>query len=248
MSRDYVFTVYDTACPGLNPVPDMDKVNYVIFGREICPDSGRLHLQGYATFPRTLRIKSAQKHLGIGKSWMAIKEGTRDQARVYCMKDGNYEEHGVFEPLTQTDVFKLPLDVIKEDYPLFYCRYHRGLEKLKADKGPKWRPVKVHVLWGPTGCGKTRQVMEMDNVFKIDPPYTWWDGYTGEKILLIDDYRVGAIPRGMLLNLLDGYRLRLETKGGHTWALWTDVYVTTNFDPDDWEDAVLRRVTNVTGL
>ena len=148
--------------------------------------------------------------------------------------------------MTKENLFKQPIPYIKEHYPEFYCRYHKGLEKLNIDKGPKWRDLKVTILWGPTGTGKTRQVMEKDNVYKIDPPYKWWDGYEGEEILLIDDYKRGAIDRGFLLNLLDGYRLRLETKGGHTWALWSQVYITTNYNPEIWADeAISRRVTSV---
>ncbi len=137
MSRDYCFTVYDTECPGLKPVVDLDKINYVVFGREICPETGRKHLQGYATFPRTIRIKGAQKVLGIGASHMEYKRGTRDQARDYCLKDGDFDEYGNFEPNTQKDIFNLPMDKIKSDYPLFFCRYHRGLDILKQKKGRK---------------------------------------------------------------------------------------------------------------
>jgi len=246
MSRDYCFTVFDTEWKPINFFNE--KIKYLISGDEICPETKREHKQCYVCFPRTYRIKGAQDLLGIGKSHMEVKRGTRDQAREYCMKDGKFEEFGTFEPLTTKDVMELPLDRIKSEYPLMYCRYHRGLEKLKACKGPKWRKVEVEIIWGATGTGKTRRVMEMDSVYKIDPPYTWWDGYEGEEILLIDDYGRGAIPRGMILNLLDGYRLRLETKGGHTWALWNKVYITCNYDPATWDDAILRRVCRVTGL
>jgi hypothetical protein len=58
----------------------------------------------------------------------------------------------------------------------------------------------------------------------------WWDGYDGEKSILIDEYD-NQIPITRLLNLLDGYHLRLPVKGGFTYAAWTKVIITTNLNP-----------------
>lgn len=240
MSRDWCFTAWT------QPKFDEENCKYMVYGKEICPTTGKLHFQGFAVFKRTCRIPKGKEWIGAGKeTHLEARKGTRREASDYCKKDGDYVEHGILEARTNEEILRLPVEQIKKEYPLMYCRYHRGIEKLQHNKGEKWREVKVHILWGPTGTGKTRQVMEMDNVYKIDPPYQWWDGYMGEDILLIDDFRIGNIPRGMLLNLLDGYRLRLETKGGHTWALWKEVYITTNFNPECWEEAILRRVTSV---
>lgn len=243
MSRDYCFTAWTQ--------PKFDEANcrYVCWGEEICPTSGKPHWQGFVIFNRTARIPKAKEWIGAGcETHVEIKNGTRDQARDYCMKEGRFVEHGKYEALTVAEMLRKPKSWIIDNEPLMYVRYHRGIEKLQYNKGMKWREVKVHILWGKTGCGKTRKVMEMDSVYKIDPPYSWWDGYEGEEILLIDDYKIGHIQRGMLLNLLDGYRLRLETKGGHTWALWKCVYITSNFNPETWDDAILRRVTSVEAL
>ena len=246
MSRDYCFTVFEMNMFNF----DKEKIKYVIWGREICPKSGRKHLQGYACFLRTHRIPSAQKILGIGKSHMEVKSknSSREQCRDYCMKDGDWEEWGQFEKRTKEDLFNLPIGIIKQEYPEFFCRYHKGLEKLQP-KGDKWRDVDVTVLWGESGSGKTRTVMEMDSVYKLDPPYKWFDGYEGENILLLDDYESGSINRGLLLNLLDGYRMRLETKGSHTYALWKKVYITSNENPKYWSDKALsRRINSITNL
>ena len=245
MARDWCFTCFDTE---KELTFDKDNIRYIIYGRERCPSTGREHYQGFAIFKRTCRVPKAKCWIGGGNgTHLEPRRGTRTEARDYCRKsDSEPFEWGVFDGVTKEDMFKMPISYIKENNPEFYCRYHRGLEKLQANKGEKWRKVTVEVLWGTTGTGKTRRVMEMDNVYKIAPPYTWWDGYEGEEILLIDDYKRGAIDRGFLLNLLDGYRLRLETKGGHTWALWSQVYITTNYNPEIWADeAISRRVTSV---
>lgn len=241
MSKDYVFTAWEL------PEPNDATASYWIWGEEICPDTGRLHYQGFIILDRRSRFAAAKRAIGGGIDvHLESRQGTRAEARAYCIKDGvNIVEHGTFESLTQKELFKKNIGFLKEEYPAFFCRYYKGLYML-ADKGPKWRDVQVTVLWGDTDTGKTRQVMEMDDVFKLDPPYTWWDGYEGETILLLDDYKDGAIARGALLNICDGYRLRLPLKGGHTWARWDKVYITSNFNPVLWAcHALTRRVTSV---
>lgn len=155
-------------------------------------------------------------------------------------------EWGEFEALTQAELFRKDIPFLIENYPAFFCRYHRGLQTMASLGGKKWRDVKVIVKWGVSGSGKTRSVMELDDVYKLDPPYKWWDGYYGEKNLLLDDYKKDAMDRGMLLNICDGYKLRLETKGGHCWANWDTVYITSNYDPEMWACSALeRRITDI---
>ena len=241
MARDWCFTNFDTA---KELEFNKDKIRYIVYGRELCPTTNREHYQGFAIFTRTVRIPQAKLWLGGGGgTHLEPRRGTRDQARDYCRKDGVVFEWGQFEGMTTADLFKQPIGYLKTAWPEFYCRYHKGLEKLQP-KGPPWRTIEVTHVCGETGSGKTRMVMEMDNVYKIDPPYKWFDGYEGEDILLIDDYKKDSIERGLFLNLLDGYRLRLETKGSHTWALWTKVYITSNYDMASWDSAMARRVNS----
>lgn len=242
--RDYCFTAWRL------PEPEYDGIRYICWGTEKCPTTNKEHYQGFVIFTRTHRLRNAKRLVGGGDDChLEHRRGTRQQARDYCAKDGRFTEWGQFERLTHDDLFKQDLNFLKENYPAFFCRYYKGLALLKSSNTIKWRDVAVHILWGDPGTGKTRRVMEMDDVYKLDHPYKWWDGYFGEKILLIDDYKRGAIDRGFLLNILDGYKLRLETKGGHVWASWTKVYITTNFNPGTWlDEAMLRRVTDIEHL
>ncbi|AXH74562.1 MAG: putative viral replication protein [Circoviridae sp.] len=242
MARDWCFTSFDTT-KLLNF--DEDNVRYICYGRERCPTTDKEHYQGFAIFKRTCRLPKAKSWIGGGVGChLESRRGSRDQAREYCRKsDGEFFEWGLFDAMKTTDLFKQPIDYLKEYYPEFYCRYHRGLEKIQTKKQDvKWRPVNIIVLWGESGSGKTRKVMEQDDIYKWDPPYQWFDGYDNEKTLLIDDFEKSAIPHGMLCNLLDGYPQRLNIKGGHSYAHWTKVYITSNENPDHWHDAILRRI------
>lgn len=236
--RDWCFTAWE------QPQYDSDKMRYMIIGEEICPSTGKEHIQGFVIFHRQNRLKMTKTLLKCGDGvHLEPRRGTREQARNYCMKDEHYTEYGMFEAFTKEQLFKQPINYLKENYPEFYCRYYKGLERLQ-DKGDKWRNIQVIWIWGKSGTGKTRCVMELNDVFKLDPPYKWFDGYEGESIILIDDYKEGQIERGYLLNLLDGYRMRLETKGSHTWAKWTCVYITSNYAPPE-DNALKRRLTVV---
>lgn len=240
MSRDYCFTTWT------EPNIDNEQCKYWIYGREQCPETDRQHYQGFIMLNKTNRLPAVKRILGAGdQSHIEPRRGTRQQARDYCIKDGDFVEWGQFERLNFQELFKQDIKFLKENYPAFYCRYHRGLFLLNNNI-PKWRDVTVTIIWGKTGTGKTRKVMEMEDVYKLDPPYLWWDGYAGEKILLIDDYEKDAINRGMLLNICDGYKLRLQTKGGHCWAEWNKVFITSNFDPEGWASNALCRRVSVT--
>jgi len=87
---------------------------------------------------------------------------------------------------------------------------------------PSWRRVSVLSLVGPTHTGKTRMAVKMltelvgeDEIYTLDASNntnTWWDGYCGQKAVIIDDF-YGWIKYGHFLRVLDGYKIRLEVKG-----------------------------------
>ena len=75
-------------------------------------------------------------------------------------------------------------------------------------------------------------------MIRNDANIVWWDGYMGEKTLIIDDFD-GWISHNRMLGLLDGYQCRLAIKGGFTYARWTKVIITSNKRPESWYDGVI---------
>lgn len=243
--RDWCFTDFDTREDNF----DFDKIKYLIYGTEKCPTTDRIHKQGFVIFTSTCRRPGCQKRLGRGSEChVEPRRGTRTDARDYCGKDGVTFEYGQFDAMTQTELFEQPEQYLIKNYPDFYQRYFRVIAR-RQDKGPMWRgALDVVWLWGKPGCGKTRCVMEQADVYRLDYPYKWWDGYEGEDTLLIDDYTDWNIENSILRNILDGYRLRLETKGGHTWARWGRVFITSNKNPilmQQWDAPLQRRVSAI---
>ncbi len=56
-----------------------------------------------------------------------------------------------------------PISVIAQEFPTTFVRYFRGLQMLhfvnSMKEAKEWRDVKVLVLWGATGVGKTRRAI-----------------------------------------------------------------------------------------
>lgn len=246
------------------------KVRYAIWQLEECPTTGKWHLQGYAEFKNTIRIKAAAKAIGDPKAHMSVRKGTRDEARNYCLKDSTKLkgpwEYGIWIKGQghRTDLDEVS-DMIKnetkeveifESHPTTYIKYSRGIkaarELIGCKTAPTWREMSVFVIIGMCGVGKTRGVVEKerDNLFIVDDPggkELWWDGYNGEEAILIDDFN-GWISYKLMLKIMDGYKLRLPIKGGFTYARWTRVYITSNEMPNTWwiegqSEAFTRRVT-----
>lgn len=136
-------------------------------------------------------------------------------------------------------------DMALEHTPAF-VKYHSGMSKFhfiwQAKQAKKWRTLKVKVLWGPTGVGKTRTAVEEAGangcdyylIRKDDGKTIWWDGYNGEKNLIIDEMTSEFMHYKAFLAVLDGYTYRLPVKGGHKYALWDNVWITSSMPPNDW--------------
>lgn len=259
--RNVAFTSFEVDPPEFKK----DHYRYMIYGKETCPDTGRLHWQGYCQLACQMTANQFKKTIGIGVHFESAR-GTLAENRAYCVKDGDFLEFG--EPKQQgerndlnvvnnciiNDNFSLSDVAMK--YPNQFVKYHGGFNKLiemrEKKMGKEMRDIEVYVLVGPAGCGKTRFVYEncpnlYDLICERDQTL-WFDGYEGEEVLLLDEFR-GGTDISVLLRLLDRYPMRLRVKGGHTYARWNKVYITSNLLPRSWYNGdlspLLRRITEL---
>uniref|UniRef100_A0A1D8MK36 ATP-dependent helicase Rep n=1 Tax=uncultured virus TaxID=340016 RepID=A0A1D8MK36_9VIRU len=234
-----------------------DAIVYAIWQKEQCPKTGKMHYQGYIELSKSLRYSGIKKILEDEKAHIEGRRGTREEARNYCRKnDTRIEgpwEIGVWRENAQGKRSDLDTTYelissgasaydILDKQPSTFIKYHRGItnamflhNSLRAKK--TIRDIRVELFWGPPGTGKTRSVFadnpELFILTRGSGTNVWWDGYEGETTILIDDF-YGWIPFNVLLSLLDRYPFRLEIKGGHTWANWTKVYLTSNKAWHEW--------------
>jgi hypothetical protein len=129
-----------------------------------------------------------------------------------------------------------------DQQPSTYIRFNRGLRdalfihnstKSKKEK----REIFVELYYGAPGTGKTKHAFDTYPGIYIltrgSGSNVWWDGYEDEETILLDDF-YGWIPMHLLLQYLDVYPTRLEIKGGHTWANWRHIVITSNKQWDEW--------------
>lgn len=121
-----------------------------------------------------------------------------------------------------------------------------------------FRHLEVAYIWGLTGTGKTRSIMDKygySNVFRITDYMHPFDNYKGQEVVVFEEFR-SSVKISEMLNYLDGYPLELPCRYANKFACFTKVYIITNIplgqqypsiQCDEYETfrALLRRVRNV---
>lgn len=216
------------------------------------------HVQGFIQFSVRKRMNgikniSYQNTEGatvkpFERAHLEVMRGTPKEASDYCKKEAS-RIAGPFEfgelkggQGTRTDLAvaaKSILDTgsLKTVAPDVILKYASGCFKLLAlAKAPRRDDLQVFCIRGATGIGKSYAIHGLfPDVYS--PFYgnggLWWDGYTDQKVVMLEEYR-GQVQLQKLLQILDPYPLRLEVKGGAVPARYTLCFITSNAPPQDW--------------
>lgn len=237
---------------------DFGKVRYAVFGHEVCPETKRAHLQGYIELRQKARLSGVKVLLDDCSVHLEARAGTREQARDYCKKDGDFREYGewIVGRGARTDLVEAygmlksgaSLRELLDAQPANFMRYHHGFAKAKqllGGHGPERPDVEVHVFWGESGTGKTRmgewsckkrvEAKACNGYWKRSNNKDWFTTYDGEEAVLFDDFTGdGSIPFDKLLMYLDRYPCTVPVHGGV--VAWHAKYIviTSNRHPRDW--------------
>jgi len=232
-----------------------DQCVYMVLGKEIAPTTGTPHLQGFLYYENPRHYPNTKfREISLACHDEPMR-GSPRQAANYCKEDGDFWEFGEVPAqgaradwdaaLQQLQDTKSVINVIDTQPHLIPCI--RALERYKqiSQKGIH-RDVKVIVLVGPPGCGKTRFAWDKYPDLYSKPDGAWFDGYDGQDTILLDDY-YGHLPYAQLLKMCDRYPLLLPVKGGFVPATYTTIIITSNTRPMFWYpgavDAFNRRIT-----
>jgi len=142
------------------------------------------------------------------------------------------------------DLSAIPADVLIRNY--------NAIKRICVDNAkPSPRSVRVKVLWGTTGTGKSHTAFSEAGVdaYPKDPLSKFWDGYSGQKNVVIDEFR-GTVSISHMLRWLDQYPVLVEIKGYSTVLKAENFWITSNLHPNYWYpgldqttlEALLRRL------
>lgn len=242
----WCFTSYQVTAPVLD-------AKYLVWQREQCPTTGKVHLQGFVILSHRARLSQLKK-IDSTIHWEPAR-GTDEQCIAYCSKedtrlDGPYEsgtrpsEKKTLDSVIEF-VDKNPgatTNDIRDFAPALFVRNYRGIMAYMQKHRPPCRSdIKVIVATGPPGIGKTRWAYETyPEAYWKEPSTEFFDGYEGESVLIFDDFH-GNLPFEVFLRILDRYPCRLNVKGSMVPLRANTIVITSNTPVADWYPGVFQK-------
>lgn len=237
-------------------VDGMKSVIYWCMSDEI-GENGTYHTHVYLHGRGGIRFSTIKKNFDGAHFEMA--KGTAQENMEYVQKTGKWANNKKSETSVQgtfEEIGEMPLERQgkRNDIDDLYCMIKDGLSDyeileqmpeslLNLDKIDKvrqtirqeqckneFRQLEVYYIYGDTGVGKTRGIMEKygyTNVFRVTDYEHPFDNYRGQDVLVFEEFRSSLLIQDML-NYLDGYPLELPCRYNNKFACFTKVYICTN--------------------
>lgn len=267
--KNWMFTSFSNVdewdTPEIMPKAFGIQLKYGIFQIEKCPNTDKLHIQGYLEFKNAMRLSTLRNALP-GAHYEA-RLGSRQQAVEYCGKEdtkirGPYifgttlsvqqGRRTDWEPLKSAIREGRPEVYIFENFFAHYLRYNKAISRaMKLFPKRRTTMTTFSVIMGPPGTGKTRMVQLLYPNAYWKNHTKWWDGYIGQGVIVLDEFNGFLSPT--LMNMLAGVStpLAVEVKGGVVDFVGTKIVLISNVGLCSWWNwnnirtpirSVLRRI------
>lgn len=234
------------------------------FGQEVCPTTGRVHVQGWVVFKQLSSFGAIKASFCDKIHWEKMRGSVAQNIR-YCSKEGQYvgfgDQHCTNPHKGQGR--RSDLDEIKgmilagatkaeinNKHFGTFVRYSSGIEKSIQNLACHATvPKEFHILIGPAGTGKTwaaRKIMERhDANFDISHVYQpmqnnsgllSFETYQNQKWILLDDFEPGTLGAGPLKRMTDkfGFGAILPGRGCSVPSRAYGVIITSNHPLEVW--------------
>lgn len=212
-------------------------------GQQEIGEAGNLHWQLFVAFKKKVRIGTVKTTVGNGH-WepsrseaaeeYVWKEDTRvagtqfELGRKSLQRNSEKDWEAIKSSAQNGRLEEIPADV--------YVRCYSSLTRIAKDNmRPSGMERRIFVLWGPTGTGKSHRAWAAAGLdaYPKDPKTKYWDGYTGQENVVIDEFR-GGIDIAHVLRWFDKYPVCVENKYGGLVYKATKIWITSNLDPNLW--------------
>lgn len=248
-------------------------------------DEGTYHTHIYLHSSSGVRFSTVKKK--FPQAHLDMCKGTAQENKDYVFKEGKWLKSDKGETNlrdTHEEFGELPIerqgqrndltdlyDLIKDGYttaeiieqsPSFIQHLDKIEPVRQAILGDrykdKWRTLEITYIWGDTGVGKTRSVMEKfgySNVYRVTDYLHPFDSYKSQDVVVFEEFR-SSLRIDDMLKYLDGYPVELPSRYINHQACFTKVFILTNIDlveqyknvqreqPRTWK-AFLRRINKV---
>jgi hypothetical protein len=238
----------------LKDIYSQGKVVYLV-GQLEKGKEGTVHVQFFVNFKSQKRLSEVKKLNGKAH-WQGVT--INNGAHNYCMKEetrleGPYE-FGIrpVQRNNKTDwdrVKQLAIDGKLNDLPSdIFVIHYANLQRIRKDHLQMNDSPDLRGVWicGRSGVGKSRKARDdyPGAYFKL--ANKWWDGYKGEKNVILDDFgREHSVLAYNLKIWADRYGCVLETKGGAVASNFDNFVVTSQYSIDQiWSDDETREAIN----
>ena len=239
-------------------------------------EQGYRHYQIYIENPTTIQFLTLKNKLP--NAHVEPRMGTRRQAFDYVTKsdtkigevfgqgdidvsDEKGKRNDIAEIIQMIEDGATDND-IRKAYPSQFVRYASAIARtrqviMESQFENTFRVLTTTYIYGSTGKGKTRHVMEKfgySNVFRVTNYSHPFDMYRGQKVVIFEEFR-SSLKIEEMLNYLDGYPLTLPARYGDKIACFDTVYIISNIplesqyknmqveQPETYQ-AFLRRIHN----
>lgn len=258
-SRNWLFTSFksptetvDELCSRIQATYFTDQCQYCIYQIEKCPETHRVHAQGYLQLLNAKSLQALKKAFSA-EDHFEKRLGSHKEAKAYCSKNDSRlrepQEHGQGKDdqgvrVDLADVRDLILQGANARTVLDSCfgafvKYHTGIEKaIRLMTPSRTEHTFLQIIWGESGSGKSFYAAATSpaSIYWLSRPNgsrVWWDGYEGQETVVIDEFK-GWLPHGFLCCLADRNPCMVETKGGSTQFRSRRLILLSNQEPTTW--------------
>lgn len=249
---------------------DPEKMQWLAYGKETCPTTGRLHWQSFVGFHQDISGFMLKKYLkdktGLNPHFEGMK-GSIYHNEVYCSKEGTLQKFGTFPNQgLRSDLLwwkerimegtHKPSDILLEN-PVFYHQYGRTIKDIFNLRCKDiWRTEMTTCDWyhGGTGTGKSHRALQNYNprdIYIYCRDNGWWDNYEMQACVVINEFREGTLSFDFLLEMIDKWPFSVKRRNTTPLPFISKhVIITSPYNPADMfvsdgvnnVDQLLRRI------